>query len=96
MTSPEPAGVYAITQTGITVECAFFPAGTEDVPMRGMVRRYRVVVEFPWEKLGLKQMNIVNWPDDVMFILDVPGLSEADAARFFGGVRWCEFPGSRS
>lgn len=91
----DPLAVHAITRDDIAIACALFPDGTEWVQGRGTVRRFRVVIESDWGRIPLKRMEVVGWPDDVMFLLSCPSLSEADAELLFGGIGWLEKLGGK-
>lgn len=91
MTLVEPVAVFAITQppNSMRIPCALLPDGVEDTP-RGRARRYRVVVEFDWAQVAVMWFEVIGWPDDVMFVVSVPGLSVEQANAMFDPIPWRE------
>jgi hypothetical protein len=95
MKPADPVAIICLTRRGQRANVAFKYDGKKYVDLFDPVlrqrrtetfRRYRVFIEVPWEHAQIKQIAVVGWPDDVVFIFDVPGLTEEEAQRWVQGI----------
>lgn len=86
----EIVAIWAVTDSGVRFKCGLSADGVEHVRfIHGnferveRFRKYRVLVEIPWDRLQhVARFEILPWPDDVVLVFDVPGMTDSEAQQW--------------
>jgi hypothetical protein len=85
-----PHGVTAITEHGLRIPCDVHYDGTERTGPFTVLPCYRIKAELDWRNIKLTRIEIENWPDNIVMVLDFGGEPGDVPPEWVSQVEWVE------